>query len=105
MPGQTCFQSRGCLTGDCRDNNAFRSLSPYQLNRHLQAVCGPDRLTHAYDLDIELRNSESSHLNQFVRGLECIQNGRQAQIEDTIECEHINTHGTFDTKYGSSANG
>ena len=27
------------------------------------------------------------------------------QIEDTVECKHRNTHGSFDTKYGISANG
>ena len=68
-------------------------------------MCGSDHLSHPYDLDFEPWNSESSHLNQFVRGLERIQNGRQAQIEDAIECKHIYTHGTDDTKYGISANG
>jgi len=37
--------------------------------------------------------------------LESIQNGGQAQIEDAIEHKHVNAHGTFDTKYGSFANG
>ena len=68
-------------------------------------MCGSDRLSHTYDLDFELRNRESTHLNQFVRRLECIQNGRRAQIEDTIECKYEHANGTFDTKYGSSANG
>jgi hypothetical protein len=68
-------------------------------------MCRSDHLSHTNDLDFESRNSESCHLNHFVRGLECIQNGRQAQIEDAIECEYINTHGTYGTKYGSSANG
>ena len=68
-------------------------------------MCGSDRLSHTYDLDFELRNRESTHLNQFVRRLECIQNGRQAQIEDTIECKDINPHGTYDTKYGIYVNG
>ena len=66
-------------------------------------MCGSDRLSHTYDLDFELWNRESSHLNQVVRGLECIQNGRQAQIEDLIECQYINAHGIFDTKSGISA--
>ena len=64
-----------------------------------------DRLSHSYDRDFEPRNSESGHLNHFVCGLECIQNGRQSQIENTIECKHINAHGTYGTKYGSFANG
>jgi hypothetical protein len=80
-------------------------LSSNWLNRDLQAVCGSDSLSHTYDLDFELWNSESRHLNQFVRGLECIQNRRQAKIEDTIESKYINTHGTYGTKYGISANG
>jgi hypothetical protein len=37
---------------------------------------GSDRLSHTDDLDFELWNSEPSHFDQFVRGLECIQNGR-----------------------------
>ena len=66
-------------------------------------MCGSDSHSHTHNLDLELRNSKSSHLNQFVRGLECIQNRRQAQIEDTVECNYLNAHGTDDTKYGGSA--
>jgi hypothetical protein len=36
--------------------------------------------------------------------LKCIKNGGQAQVEDLIERKYINSHGTFDTKYGNSAN-
>ncbi|HTF68492.1 MAG TPA: hypothetical protein VK638_38015 [Edaphobacter sp.] len=67
-------------------------------------MCSSDRLSHTYDLDFERWNSELHHLNQFVRGLESIQNGRQAKIEDAIEHKHMDAHGRYDTKYGSSAN-
>jgi quinol monooxygenase YgiN len=68
-------------------------------------MCGSDCLSYAHNLDFELWNREAHHLNQFVRSLKSVQNGRQAQIEDAIECKYIDLHGSYDTKSGSFDNG
>src|SRR5882724_6692214 len=77
-PNQSRFQSIGYLTRDRRNNDIFGRSSSSRLNWDPQSVCGSNRLSHTYDLDFELWNSESSHLTQFICGLQCIQNGRQA---------------------------
>ena len=58
---------------------------------------GLDRSTYADNLHLKSLARETRHLSEFVGRLKSIKDGGQSQIENTIECKHMDTHGKYDT--------
>jgi hypothetical protein len=61
--------------------------------------------SHAHDADVKSRRGDSRQLDQFVGRLQPIDDRREAEIEDAVESEHVDTHGDNDTDNVVSATG
>jgi len=65
--------------------------------RRLHAPAKPDG-TH-----LEARDGQPGHADELVGRLKGIEDGRQAKIEDVIQCQHMYAHGKYNIKYGITA--
>ena len=65
--------------------------------RRLHAPAKPDG-TH-----LEARDGQPGHADELVGRLKGIEDGRQAKIEDVIQCQHMYAHGKYNIKYGIPA--
>ena len=73
-------------------------------NGNAEALRGLDRLPDADDAHVESRHREPGHLDQLVRRLEGVEDGREAEVEHAVEREDVDAHGKNDIKDGVLAN-
>ena len=89
MAGTTTHSALAAADGQGRDDQALRADDP---------------APHAHGSYLEARHRQACDRNQLVCGLQAVQDGREAQIEHAVECQHVHAHGNNDIKIGILAN-
>src|SRR5512143_842722 len=102
-PGERGLERTGHLEADGRHHDAVGRSRGNRLNRNAKAVRGLDDPSHAHGPHLESRHREPGYFDQFVGGLEDVEDGGQAEIEDAVESKDGYAHGKYDAKYGTLA--